>query len=70
MRRRDLVKVIGAEAKRKQVEWVVLRHGANHTIWLLGSTRIPIPRHTVIGSGLVEQILKETQAELGKGWWR
>ena len=70
MRRRDLLRIIGAEARRQGVSWQVLRERANLTVWALGSKRIPVPRHTTIGAGLVEQILKETQAELGKGWWR
>jgi len=49
MKRRNLIRRIAQEAMRQGVEWKVHREGANHTIYLLGGTRIPIPRHTEIG---------------------
>jgi hypothetical protein len=70
VRRRDIIKRIGAEAKRQNIAWAVLREGANHTVYLLGPTRIPIPRHTEFGPGLTEQIFKETEPQLGERWWR
>jgi hypothetical protein len=70
VKRRDIIKAIRTEAKRQDVEWSVLREGANHTVYRLGSTRIPVPRHNEIGPGLTEQIFSETEAELGRRWWR
>lgn len=67
---RDIVKRISREAKRQGVDFGLAREGANHTVYLLGSTMIPIPRHREVGEGLTEQIYRECQDELGKGWWR
>lgn len=70
MKRRDIIKAIKAEAARQHVAWTLTREGANHTVYRLGSTKIPIPRHTEIGPGTAEAILKETEPELGRRWWR
>ena len=39
MKRRDLIAEIAAEAKRQNVEFVIEREGANHTIFRLASAR-------------------------------
>jgi hypothetical protein len=69
MKRRDLIRRIAQEAMRQGVEWKVHREGANHTIYLLGGTRIPIPRHTEIGERLALAIFVEAEGELGRRWW-
>jgi hypothetical protein len=69
MKRRDLIRKIAQEAMRQGVEWKVHREGANHTIYLLGGTRIPIPRHTEIGERLALAIFVEAEGELGRRWW-
>lgn len=70
MKRRDVVKRIAAEAKRRGAEWTLLREGANHSVYTLGGVVIPIPRHTELGENLAVEIFKECQDILGKGWWR
>jgi hypothetical protein len=70
MKRRDLLRRIGREAGRQRIGWTVAREGANHTVYRLGNTRIPIPRHAEIGERLARAILAETEAELGRSWWR
>jgi hypothetical protein len=70
VRRRDLIKRIQRQAKQCDVLWEIEREGARHTVYQLGQQRIPIPRHTEIGPHLTEQILKETEPELGRRWWR
>lgn len=67
---RDIVKRISREAKRQNLDFVLHREGANHTVYLLDGTMIPIPRHPEIGEGLTEKIYRECQDKLGKGWWR
>lgn len=67
---RDIVKRISREAKRQGLGFTFDREGANHTVYLLDGLMIPIPRHREIGSGLTEQIYRECQDKLGKGWWR
>jgi hypothetical protein len=70
MKRRDVIRNIANEANRQGIEWKVHREGANHTIYLLGGTRIPIPRHNEIGERLVRAIFIEAEAELGRRWWQ
>ena len=70
MKRRDLIRRIAKEALRQGVEWKVYREGANHTIYLLGGTRIPIPRHSEIGERLAVAIFVQAEVELGRRWWQ
>jgi len=70
VKQREILRRIAAEARRQHVEWVIAREGANHTVYRLGSTLIPIPRHSEIGPGLTEAIYKQAEAELGRRWWR
>ena len=67
---RDVVKRIAKEAKRLGLPFGLEREGANHTVYNLDGLMIPIPRHREIGEGLTEQIYRECQPKLGKGWWR
>ena len=69
-KRKDIIKKIRKEAKTQGVTWDLAREGSNHEVYRLGSTMIPIPRHTEIGEGLTEQIYKQAEAELGRRWWR
>lgn len=70
MRRRDIIRAIKAEAARQGTTWELTREGSNHTVFQLGSTKIPIPRHVEIGPGTTEAIFKQTEPELGRRWWR
>ena len=70
MKRTELLRGIAREAKRQEVVWRVAREGANHTGYLLGGKRIVIPRHAEIGERLARAILVETEAQLGRRWWR
>lgn len=70
VKRRALLKTIAAEARRQAVEWGVAREGGRHTIYRLGATRIPVPRHTELDERLAQKILKDCEAELGDRWWR
>lgn len=67
---RDIVPRIRKEAVRKKVEFGLDREGANHTIYRLGDTIIPVPRHREVNEMTTEGIYKECETELGKGWWR
>jgi len=64
------VKKIAAEAKRRGVGWQLVREGANHSVYALDDTVIPIPRHTELGENFTVEIFKECQDVLGRGWWR
>jgi hypothetical protein len=70
MKCRDMIRAIAKEARRQGVQWKGHREGANHSIYLLGGTRIPIPRHNEIGERLVVAIFIEAEAELGRRWWQ
>ena len=49
---------------------VTVTQGARHEKWLVGETRITIPRHREINELTVRSILKHLEAEFGKEWWR
>ncbi len=70
MRTREVIKKIKAEAKAKGVTWEFVRAGANHDVYSLGGTIIPIPRHTEMGNNMARVIWKECEGQLGEGWWR
>lgn len=70
MKRRALLKAIASEARRQGVEWGVEREGGRHTLFRLGGTLIPVPRHTEIDERLAKGIFKQCETELGKGWRR
>ncbi|ALL75745.1 hypothetical protein AD006_11315 [Pseudonocardia sp. EC080610-09] len=58
---RDIVKRISREAERRSVSFGLDREGAEHTVYRIGTTINPIPRHREVD---------ECETELGKGWWR
>ncbi|HVA60587.1 MAG TPA: hypothetical protein VNG13_08625 [Mycobacteriales bacterium] len=70
MKRKDLIRRIAGRARAVNVDWVIKREGASHTVYSLGRLTIPIPRHTELGEKLVTEIFKECAAELGEGWWK
>jgi hypothetical protein len=46
------------------------REGGNHAVYSLDGLMIPMPRHNEIDDRLAQQIYKECEPKLGKGWWR
>lgn len=70
MKRREILKRISERAKVAGVIWEVRREGANHTVYRLGASTVPIPRHVEIGPGLSEEIFKQCEPELGERWWK
>lgn len=68
--RKGLIKLIKRSAKSFDIPFKLARSGSNHDIWVLGTTVIPIPRHTEIRNQTAEDILRECEEQLGKGWWR
>jgi hypothetical protein len=71
VKKRELLRKIGKAAKAHDLEWAVVREGANHEIWVCGKTQVSIPRHDrEIGKGLADDICQDLQDELGMGWWR
>jgi hypothetical protein len=70
MKRRDLLSKISRAAKAAGIEWVLVVEGSEHSIYQVGSQKVSVPRHREINQYTAEGILKDTEAELGKGWWR
>ena len=70
MKRRDVIRRIRDEARRQEVGWTIDREGRNHTLYRLGATMIPIPRHTELDDRFVEEVFKECEPELGERWWK
>jgi len=70
VKRRDLLKRIKDQAARAGIDWSVHREGANHTVYRLGSTMIPVPRHAELDNAFAEKVFKECEPELGEGWWK
>jgi hypothetical protein len=70
MRRREIIKRITKAAKTQGFAFTLDREGANHSVYKLNDTIIPIPRHNEIGEGLAREIFKECSEVLGKEWWK
>lgn len=58
MKRRDLLKRLGDAAKANDVTFVLLREGAEHSIYSYGGARLSIPRHSEIAEGTARKILR------------
>ena len=70
MKRRELIKRISRAAKSSDLSWDLAREGAEHTLYRLGSKPVVIPRHNEINEVTAQAIMKDLEANLGKGWWR
>ena len=70
MKRTEVIKRIRARARAAGVTWELDRQGHNHEVYRLGSTMVPIPRHTEIDNWTAEDIFKECEPELGERWWK
>jgi hypothetical protein len=70
MKRRDLLRKISKAAKAADVIWVLVDEGSEHSIYQVGSQRVSVPRHREVNEYTAEGILKDTEDELGRGWWR
>jgi len=70
VKQRELLRTIARAAAARHITWSLVRHGANHDVYRLGSETIPIPRHAEIQELTANGILKECSTELGEGWWK
>lgn len=70
MKRKELLSKISRAAKDAGVSWEPVAEGAEHTIFQVGAQKVSVPRHREINKFTAEGILKDTEDELGKGWWR
>ena len=69
MKRRELVRIVAAEARARGMVWQMIREGAEHEVWSLDGRRITIPRHREIGERTARAILRSFEAEFGERWW-
>lgn len=67
---RAIVRRVSRAARRSGLDFVLDHEGSNHSVYRLDGLMIPIPRHRDVGERLTEQIYRECQDKLGRGWWR
>ncbi|MCP3820094.1 hypothetical protein NLX86_18935 [Streptomyces sp. A3M-1-3] len=70
MKHRDLIKKIRDAAKAKGIPFEMLRQKGSHQMWVCGSIRVVIPKHSEVNEITAENIYKTLEPELGEGWWR
>lgn len=70
MKRRDIIRKIAKAARDADLEWTLVREGANHSLYSLDGLMIPIARHREIGQKGTRDIFTECEPKLGKGWWK
>jgi mRNA interferase HicA len=70
LRRGALLRDIGRAARRRGVEWILVRQGGRHELWRCGATEVVIPRHAGINDLTALGVKRVLENELGKGWWR
>lgn len=73
MKRVELLKMISDAAKVKGLDWEPIKTSkrGDHEKWRLGATvQTAIPRHRDINEITAGEILKDTEAELGRRWWK
>jgi mRNA interferase HicA len=70
VKRRELLKRIRSAAQPKGLGVDVVREGANHTIFRVGSVEFPVPRHSEINEYTARAIMKDLADQLGEAWWR
>lgn len=63
-------KKIEDAAKANNMTFALKCHGANHDIYDLDGVMIPVQRHRNFTANAAEQVYRECQPKLGKGWWR
>lgn len=66
MKKRDLLKRLGALAREAGVEFTLVRHGGSHDLYALGGRSITIPRHKELNELLARGILRETERYLAE----
>ncbi|MCZ7532243.1 MAG: type II toxin-antitoxin system HicA family toxin [Acidimicrobiia bacterium] len=67
MKRRDLVREIRVLADDANLEFGMVRQGAKHELWMLGTRRLVIPRHREINEYTARGIIKEAKDVCANG---
>ena len=69
-KRADILTKIEKAAKAAELKFLLVREGANHSIYDLDGVMIPIARHRELGQRYTETVYKQCETKLGRGWWR
>jgi hypothetical protein len=69
-KRAEIISKIQKAAKAAELKFLLVREGANHTIYDLDGVMIPIARHRELGQRYAETIYKQCEIKLGGSWWR
>jgi hypothetical protein len=69
-KRSDIISKIQKAAKAAELKFLLVREGANHSIYELDGVTIPIARHREFGQQYAETVYKQCETKLGRGWWR
>jgi hypothetical protein len=64
VKKRELLKVLRALAAEHEVEFRLVREGANHEIWALGALQFPIGRHAEIPELTARGTIRAAQTHL------
>lgn len=69
-KRRDVLSTIAQAARARGLNWVLVREGANHSVFALDGLRIPVPRHRDLDQQMARILYRECEEKLGKDWWK
>jgi hypothetical protein len=61
VKKQDLMKKLRAIAKAADKDLDLVRQGANHEIWTIGSERLVIPRHREVNEHTAQGIIRKAQ---------
>lgn len=69
-KRAEIIRKIEKAAQAAELKLILLREGANHTIYDLDGLMLPIARHKELGQRYAETVYRQCETKLGRGWWR
>ncbi|CCK58012.1 hypothetical protein [Mycobacterium canetti] len=69
-KRADIISKIEKAAKAAELKFLLIREGANHSIYDLDGVVVPIARPRELGQRYAETIYKQCETKLGRSWWR
>jgi mRNA interferase HicA len=70
VKRRALLKRIAAAAAEADIDFGLVREGAEHSVYQCGSERFTVPRHAEINEITAVSIMRHLESHLRRGWWR
>jgi hypothetical protein len=70
VKRAEMIRRIGAAARRTGVDWRLVREGREHELWQCGPIGVAIPRHREIGEKTARRIMADLDPILERRWWQ